>query len=115
MPIALVGLSLKPVSAIAAGGEQFRGADRGRIRDHRGRRRCALGRPMLWTVRPGRQRACDVEPVAIAPNHENPECEVVISECRRFAVVDKFEGWGLRISRETDPRSSSGSQLRTPA
>ena len=52
---------------------------------------------------------------AIAPNHENPECEVVISECRRFAVVDKIEGWGLRISRETDPRSSSSWQSRTSA
>jgi hypothetical protein len=52
---------------------------------------------------------------AIALNHENPECELVISECERFAVVDKIEGWGLRISRETDPRSSSGAQHRTPA
>ena len=40
---------------------------------------------------------------AIALNHENPECEIVVSECARFAVVDKVEGWGLRISRETDP------------
>jgi hypothetical protein len=52
---------------------------------------------------------------AIAPDHENPECEVVISECARYAAVDKIEGWGLRISRETDPRSSSGSRLRMPA
>lgn len=52
---------------------------------------------------------------AIALNHENPESEVVISECDRFAVVDKIEGWGLRISRETDPRSSSGWHPRTPA
>jgi hypothetical protein len=52
---------------------------------------------------------------AIALNHENPECEIVITECARFAVVDKVTGWGLRISRETDPRSSSGSQTRTPA
>jgi hypothetical protein len=52
---------------------------------------------------------------AIARNHENPECEVVVSECARFAVIDKIEGWGLRISRETDPRSSSGARARTPA
>ena len=52
---------------------------------------------------------------AIALNHENPECEIVVSECDRFAVVDKIEGWGLRISRETDPRSSSGAKRRTPA
>ena len=52
---------------------------------------------------------------AITPNHENPESEVVISECARYAVIDKIEGWGLRISRETDPRSSSGWQVGTPA
>jgi hypothetical protein len=52
---------------------------------------------------------------AIAVNHENPECEVVISECERFAAVDKIEGWGLRISRETDPRSIATWQLGTPS
>ena len=52
---------------------------------------------------------------AVALNHENPECEIVVTECDRFAVIDKIEGWGLRISRETDPRSSSGAQPRTPA
>ncbi len=52
---------------------------------------------------------------AVALNHENPECEIVVTECNRFAVIDKIEGWGLRISRETDPRSSSGSRPRTPA
>lgn len=52
---------------------------------------------------------------ACALNHENPESEVVISETDRFAVIDKIVGWGLRISRETDPRTSSGSQQRTPA
>jgi hypothetical protein len=52
---------------------------------------------------------------AIAPNHENPESELLIHECSRYAVVDKIEGWGLRISRETDPRSSSGWRLARPA
>jgi hypothetical protein len=52
---------------------------------------------------------------AIALNHENPESEIVISESERFAVIDKIAGWGLRISRETDPRTSSGWQQRTPA
>lgn len=52
---------------------------------------------------------------AVALNHENPEFEKVVSECARFAAIDKIEGWGLRISRETDPRTSSGSQLSTPA
>jgi hypothetical protein len=51
----------------------------------------------------------------VALNHENPECEIVVSECARFAVIDKIEGWGLRISRETDPRSSSGAQWKSPA
>jgi hypothetical protein len=41
---------------------------------------------------------------AVALDHENPECEQVISECSRFAVIDKIEGWGLRIARATDPR-----------
>jgi hypothetical protein len=52
---------------------------------------------------------------AVAPNHENPECERVISECSRFSAIDKIQGWGLRIARETDPRSSSGSRSTTPA
>jgi hypothetical protein len=52
---------------------------------------------------------------AIAPNHENPECEILVSENARYAVVDKIEGWGLRISRETDPRSSSGWRVGTPS
>jgi hypothetical protein len=42
---------------------------------------------------------------AVAPNHENPESEAVISECSRFAVIHKIEGLGLRIARETDPRA----------
>lgn len=52
---------------------------------------------------------------AVALDHENPESEVVIGECARYAVIDKIEGWGLRISRETDPRSSSGARPGTPA
>jgi hypothetical protein len=43
---------------------------------------------------------------AVVVNHENPESEGVISECARFAVIDKIEGWGLRIARSTDQRSS---------
>jgi hypothetical protein len=52
---------------------------------------------------------------ALAVNHENPESEKVVTECDRFAVIDKIEGWGLRIARETDPRSSSGWKTETPA
>jgi hypothetical protein len=42
---------------------------------------------------------------AVAPNHENPESEVIISENARFTVVDKITAPGLRIARETDPRA----------
>lgn len=42
---------------------------------------------------------------AVVLNHENPESEQVFSECSRFAAIDKIEGWGLRLSRATDPRS----------
>jgi hypothetical protein len=41
----------------------------------------------------------------LAPNHENPEVEQLISECARFTVVDKFEAAARRIARATDPRS----------
>ena len=42
----------------------------------------------------------------VVVNHENPEGEQVVSEGPRFAVVEKIEGWGLRVARETDPRST---------
>lgn len=48
---------------------------------------------------------------AIVPNHENPESEQVVSECARFAVIDKVEGWGLQIARATDPRSHDGTPV----
>ena len=41
--------------------------------------------------------------LAIVPNHENPEAEVVVSECSRFAEVDKIEGCALSVALETDP------------
>jgi hypothetical protein len=44
----------------------------------------------------------------IVVNHENPEAEQVVSEGPRFAVVEKIEGWGLRVARETDPRATDG-------
>ena len=47
----------------------------------------------------------------IAPNHENPEAEQVVSEGSRFAVVEKIEGWGLRVARETDPRLSDHTRV----
>ena len=42
---------------------------------------------------------------AVAPNHENPEVEQLISECSRFAVVNKIEASARRVARATDPRS----------
>jgi len=41
---------------------------------------------------------------AIALNHENPEIDRVLSENRRYAIVEKFFGAGARIARATDPR-----------
>jgi hypothetical protein len=43
----------------------------------------------------------------VVTNHENPEAEQVVSEGPRFAVIEKIEGWGLRVARETDPRSTN--------
>jgi hypothetical protein len=43
----------------------------------------------------------------IVTNHENPEGEQVVSEGSRFAVIEKIEGWGLRVARETDPRTTN--------
>jgi hypothetical protein len=47
---------------------------------------------------------------AIAPDHENPEAEVVVSECSRFAEVDKIEGCALSVALETDPRAGRRSR-----
>ena len=40
---------------------------------------------------------------AVAPNHENPETEAVVSECARFTVVQQVAGWGLRLARASQP------------
>lgn len=52
---------------------------------------------------------------AVVPNHENPESEGVVTEGTRFAVIDKIEGWGLRIARSTDPRSGSNGHPGRPS
>jgi hypothetical protein len=44
---------------------------------------------------------------AIAPNHENPEAEYVVTESADFAVVEKIDEPYRRIMRETDPRRYS--------
>ena len=52
---------------------------------------------------------------AVVPNHENPESEQVVSEGSRFSVIDKIEGWNLRIARETDARSGSDARSERPS
>ena len=44
---------------------------------------------------------------AVHRDHENPESEIVVSECPRFAVISKIEGAGLHIARSTDPRTDT--------
>lgn len=41
---------------------------------------------------------------ALALNHENPEMEHVVSECARYAVVEKFDVFAVRLAQESDPR-----------
>jgi hypothetical protein len=52
---------------------------------------------------------------AVVPNHENPESEQVVTEGSRFSVIDKIQGWSLRIARETDARSSSHARSGRPS
>lgn len=46
----------------------------------------------------------DATHFAIAPDHENPEFEAVLSQNDRFAVVEKLLEMPRRIARDTDPR-----------
>ena len=41
---------------------------------------------------------------AIAPDHENPEFELVVSQNERFAVIEKLLRMPRRLARDTDPR-----------
>jgi hypothetical protein len=45
---------------------------------------------------------------AVAPNHEDPESDVLIGEHARFTVVEKITATARRIIRETDPRRPQG-------
>ena len=40
----------------------------------------------------------------VAPNHEDPESDVLIGEHADFTVVEKITAMARRIIRETDPR-----------
>jgi len=41
---------------------------------------------------------------AIAVNHENPEVDLLVSESKRYSVVDKIFGAPARIAFATNPR-----------
>ena len=41
----------------------------------------------------------------VAANHENPEVEAVVSETKRFAVVETLVGEASKTALRTDPRS----------
>lgn len=41
---------------------------------------------------------------AVAPNHENPESEQVITENERFTVVETVTADATKLARRTDPR-----------
>jgi ferredoxin len=41
---------------------------------------------------------------AIAPDHENPESELVIAESRRFAVIETISPEARKLARRSDPR-----------
>jgi hypothetical protein len=41
---------------------------------------------------------------ALALNHENPEMETVVTECARYAIVQKIDPFAVRLARERDPR-----------
>jgi len=41
---------------------------------------------------------------AIAPNHENPEIDLLVSQNERFAVVEKLPGQAAGIVERSDPR-----------
>jgi hypothetical protein len=47
----------------------------------------------------------DATHFAIAPNHENPEIELVVFENDRFAVIEKLLEMPRRMARESDPRN----------
>lgn len=67
-----------------------------------GNRACVRAIPMMLSdyerVREEPRRS------VIAPDHEDPEVEVVVAEDRFYAVVETFAGHASRIPVDTDPR-----------
>ena len=41
----------------------------------------------------------------IAPDHENPELDLVVDETDRFSTIAALPGEGERLARATDPRA----------
>lgn len=41
---------------------------------------------------------------AIAPNHEDPEYDRVLSQYPRFSTIEKLPGEAARLAAESDPR-----------
>lgn len=50
---------------------------------------------------------------AIAPNHENPENELVIAEGERFAVIATVSPEAAKVARRSDPRLGAMNQTPT--
>jgi hypothetical protein len=48
---------------------------------------------------------------AIAPDHENPESELVIEESERFAVIEAIGPEARKLARRTDPRWAGAAWL----
>jgi hypothetical protein len=44
---------------------------------------------------------------ALALNHENPEMDHVVTEFPRYAVIQKFGVFAVRLAQESDPRRLS--------
>lgn len=57
-----------------------------------------LGVPEYEAVR------ADATTFAIALNHENPECEAVVTENDRYATVTKIYPPARNLARQTNPR-----------
>jgi hypothetical protein len=59
----------------------------------------------IWLTRPEYEAVRGYSTrFAVAVNHENPEIDQLVSEGRRFAVVQKIAGSPARIAWETDHR-----------
>jgi hypothetical protein len=66
----------------------------------------------IWLTRPEYEAVRGYSTrFAVAVNHENPEIDQVVSEGRRFSIVQKIAGRPARIARETDLRHGNAEQV----